>query len=67
MLESPTELEQMEDDFTLRSLMEDFSLEELLELHDITEDQVVRLLYRRGWISHPLGTHHDTSTEEEEP
>lgn len=34
-------------------LLANFTLEELLELNDITEEEVVELLHKQGWLSEP--------------
>lgn len=34
-------------------LLSNFSLEELLELNDISEEEVIELLYDQGWLSEP--------------
>ena len=34
-------------------LLANFSLEEILELNDISEEEVIEILYENGWLTEP--------------
>lgn len=34
-------------------LLSNFSLDELLEMNDISEEEVINLLYDNGWLAEP--------------
>lgn len=47
-------------------LLANFSLEELLELNDITEEEVIELLYENGMLHEPEQLIRDFEIEDEE-
>lgn len=47
-------------------LLANFSLEELLELNDISEEEVIELLYAQGWLNEPENLIREFELDEDE-
>lgn len=47
-------------------LLANFTLEEILELNDISEEEVVNLLYDNGWLNEPENVLREFELDEEE-